>query len=59
LINALGLKPDVELNFERQGDAIVIRPEKPTNAIGGRRRETTGSCSPISWHSKVGFAIVG
>jgi bifunctional DNA-binding transcriptional regulator/antitoxin component of YhaV-PrlF toxin-antitoxin module len=26
LIHALGLKPGVELAFERQGDAIVIRP---------------------------------
>ena len=28
LIHALGLKPGVELAFERQGDAIVMRPVK-------------------------------
>ncbi|WP_446808935.1 AbrB/MazE/SpoVT family DNA-binding domain-containing protein [Methylomonas sp. 2BW1-5-20] len=28
LIHALGLKPGVELIFERQGDAIVMRPVK-------------------------------
>lgn len=28
LIYALGLKPGVELIFERQGDAIVMRPVK-------------------------------
>jgi bifunctional DNA-binding transcriptional regulator/antitoxin component of YhaV-PrlF toxin-antitoxin module len=32
LIHALGLKPGAELVFERQGDAIVIRPVK-TNKI--------------------------
>jgi bifunctional DNA-binding transcriptional regulator/antitoxin component of YhaV-PrlF toxin-antitoxin module len=32
LIRALGLKPDAELVFERQGDAIVMRPVK-TNKI--------------------------
>ena len=26
LIHALGLKPGAELSFERQGDAIVMRP---------------------------------
>ncbi len=28
LIHALGLKPGAELVFERQGDAIVMRPVK-------------------------------
>jgi bifunctional DNA-binding transcriptional regulator/antitoxin component of YhaV-PrlF toxin-antitoxin module len=28
LIHALGLKPGVELELERQGDAIVMRPVK-------------------------------
>lgn len=28
LIHALGLKPGVELIFERQGDAILMRPVK-------------------------------
>jgi bifunctional DNA-binding transcriptional regulator/antitoxin component of YhaV-PrlF toxin-antitoxin module len=28
LIHALGLKPGAELAFERQGDAIVMRPVK-------------------------------
>jgi bifunctional DNA-binding transcriptional regulator/antitoxin component of YhaV-PrlF toxin-antitoxin module len=28
LIHALGLRPGVELIFERQGDAIVMRPVK-------------------------------
>lgn len=28
LIHALGLKPGTELAFERQGDAIVMRPVK-------------------------------
>lgn len=32
LIHALGLKPGTELAFERQGDAIVMRPLK-TNKI--------------------------
>lgn len=32
LIHALGLKPGVELAFERHGDAIVIRP-LPANKI--------------------------
>jgi len=30
LIHALGLKPGTELAFERQGDAIVMRPVKKT-----------------------------
>ncbi len=33
LIHALGLKPGAELAFERQGDAIVMRPVKNTNKI--------------------------
>ena len=32
LIHALGLKPGTELAFERQGDAIIMRPVK-TNKI--------------------------
>ena len=32
LIHALGLKPGAELFFERQGDAIIMRPVK-TNKI--------------------------
>lgn len=28
LIHALGLKPGAELSFERQGDAIIMRPVK-------------------------------
>lgn len=32
IIHALGLKPGVELTFERQGDAVVMRPVK-TNKI--------------------------
>ncbi len=33
LIHALGLKPGAELVFERQGDAIVMRPVKEPNKI--------------------------
>jgi len=33
LIHALGLKPGTELAFERQGDAIVMRPVKKQNKI--------------------------
>lgn len=33
LIHALGLKPGTELAFERQGDAIVMRPVKKPNKI--------------------------
>ncbi len=29
IIHALGLKPGVELAFERQGDAIIMLPLKP------------------------------
>ena len=32
LIHALGLKPGTELAFERQGDAIIMRPVK-TNKV--------------------------
>ena len=32
LIQALGLKPGTELAFERQGDAIIMRPVK-TNKV--------------------------
>ncbi len=32
IIHALGLRPGVELAFERQGDAIIMRPVK-TNKI--------------------------
>lgn len=32
IIHALGLKPGTELAFERQGDAIIMRPVK-TNKI--------------------------
>jgi antitoxin component of MazEF toxin-antitoxin module len=28
LVHALGLRPGVELNFERRGDTLVIRPVK-------------------------------
>ena len=28
IIHALGLKPGTELTFERQGDAIIMRPVK-------------------------------
>ena len=33
LIHALGLKPGTELAFERQGDAIIMRPVKKTNKV--------------------------
>ena len=35
LIHALGLRPGVELLFERQGDAIIMRPVKtnPTSRV--------------------------
>ncbi len=33
LIHALGLKPGAELAFERQGDAIIMRPVKKPDKI--------------------------
>lgn len=33
LIQALGLKPGAELAFERQGDAIVMRPVKKISRV--------------------------
>ncbi|MFI3155880.1 MAG: AbrB/MazE/SpoVT family DNA-binding domain-containing protein [Methylococcaceae bacterium] len=41
LIHALGLKPGAELAFERQGDAIVMRPVK-TNKISRASRIEIG-----------------
>ncbi|MDP2903758.1 MAG: AbrB/MazE/SpoVT family DNA-binding domain-containing protein [Methylovulum sp.] len=34
VIRALGLKPGAELTFERQGDAIVMRPVKTIKSSG-------------------------
>ena len=33
LIHALGLKPGAKLAFERQGDAIIMRPVKKINKV--------------------------
>ncbi|MFI3199051.1 MAG: AbrB/MazE/SpoVT family DNA-binding domain-containing protein [Methylococcaceae bacterium] len=34
IIHALGLKPGTELVFERQGDAIIMRPVKTKKSRG-------------------------
>ena len=33
LIHALGLKPGAKFDFERQGDAIIMRPVKKINKV--------------------------